>query len=172
MNKNFILIKDNVFSQKECETMISQFSQNLLIAEKEGMNYHFSDLNYFEHMDKLNLVTKEYESTYNEISKTISIWQLDSLRFKYFKPGCVFSEWHSEHCFTFPNRVLSLQIYLTEHNCGTEFYNGDVIESKIGRVALFPAYFTHTHRGQVCPENKDRYIITGYINFTKKGTYE
>ena len=172
MNRNFILIKDNVFSQKECETMVSQFSQNLRNAEKKGMNYQFCDLNYFEHMNKLNIITKEYENTYNEISKTISIWQLDSLRFKYFKPGFGFSEWHSEHCFTFPNRVLSLQIYLTEHNCGTEFYNGDVIESKIGRVALFPAYFTHTHRGQVCPENKDRYIITGYINFIKKGTYE
>jgi len=58
-------------------------------------------------------------------------------------------------------------IYLTEHNCGTEFFNGDYIKSEIGRLVIFPSYFTHTHRGQKCPNNKTRYIITGYVNFIK-----
>jgi hypothetical protein len=172
MNKDFVLIKDNVFTKKECDSMIYQYGQKLQSAEKDGMNYNFCDLNYFEYMKRLNLITKEYENTFSEISKTVSIWQLESLRFKHFKPGKGFSEWHSEHCHTFPYRVLSLQIYLSEHNCGTEFYNKNIIKSEIGRVALFPAYFTHTHRGQVCPENKDRYIITGYISFIEKGKYE
>jgi hypothetical protein len=54
---------------------------------------------------------------------------------------------------------------LSDNNCGTEFYEGATIISKKGKVLLFPAYFTHTHRGQLCPEFKDRYILGGYANF-------
>ena len=55
---------------------------------------------------------------------------------------------------------------------GTEFFNNEVIQSELGKVVLFPAYFTHTHRGQVCPEKKDRYLLTGYLEFFKKGDLE
>lgn len=47
-----------------------------------------------------------------------------------------------------------------------------VIKSEIGKVVLFPAFYTHTHRGQVCPENKNRYIITGYFSFYKPSEKE
>ena len=94
------------------------------------------------------------------------------MRLKKFEPKKFFSQWHSEHCISNPHRILNVQIYLTEHNCGTEFFNGNIIKSEIGKLTFFPAYFTHTHRGQVCPENKVRYIITGYISFTKKGNSE
>ena len=46
------------------------------------------------------------------------------------------------------------------------------IMSVKGRATLFPAYFTHTHKGHICPEKKDRYIITGYVNFVRKGEDE
>ena len=65
-----------------------------------------------------------------------------------------------------------IQIYLSKHNCGTEFYFKKVIKSEIGKVVLFPAFYTHTHRGQVCPENKNRYIITGYFSFYKPSEKE
>ena len=53
-------------------------------------------------------------------------------------------------------------IYLSTHKCGTEFHDGLLILSHIGRLTIFPSYFTHTHRGQVCPEKKDRYLLGGY----------
>ena len=63
------------------------------------------------------------------------------------------------------SRVLAFQLYLSDHNCGTQFMNGEYVESDIGKAVLFPAYFTHTHRGQACPQKKTRYLITGYFNF-------
>ena len=33
---------------------------------------------------------------------------------------------------------------------------------------MFPAYFTHTHRGQACPHNKDRYMLGGYFHYFDK----
>ena len=174
MNKDFILVEDDLFSKNDCEKLIAEYSYKTNKAERDELNYFFYniDIDSFYHLEKIVKVLKGYKDKFDEIDKTASLWKLDSLRFKHFKPGRSFNHWHSEHCLTYPNRVLSLQIYLSEHNCGTEFYNGRVIKSKIGRVALFPAYFTHTHRGQVCPENKDRFIITGYFSFNEKGQYE
>ena len=82
-----------------------------------------------------------------------------------FEKNKGFINWHSEHSFSYPFRVLSLQIYLSNHNCGTEFFRDIIINSNCGRGILFPSYFTHTHRGIVCPDKKDRYIITGYLTF-------
>lgn len=172
---DFILIKDNIFTEKECEDMINTYQQNLQQGEKELFGYSFCDIeiNTFKNNHKLQYIIDEYKKTFQDINKTASIWQLNNLRFKHFKPQHSFSSWHSEHCFSNPYRVLSLQIYLSNHNCGTEFSNYDkTIKSDIGKVVLFPAYFTHTHRGQICPENKDRYIITGYVNFIQKGKLE
>ena len=103
-----------------------------------------------------------------EINFTADVWAITNMRFKLFKSGQSFERWHSEHSFDYPTRLLNIMIYLTEHNCGTEFFNGDYIKSEIGRLVLFPPYFTHTHRGQKCPDNKTRYIITGYVNFIKR----
>ena len=63
------------------------------------------------------------------------------------------------------NRITK---HLTEHNCGTKFFNGNVIKSEIGRLVIFPSYFTHTHRGEKCPDGKVRYILSGYFNFKEK----
>ena len=174
MSKDFILVEDGLFSNNDCEKLIAEYSYKTKKAERTELDYLYCtiDIDSFSHLEKIVKVLKDYKDKFDEIDKTPSMWKLDSLRFKHFKPGHSYNQWHSEHSLTYPNRVLSLQIYLSEHNCGTEFYNGEVIKSKIGRVALFPAYFTHTHRGQVCPENKDRYIITGYFSFNKKGQNE
>ena len=56
-------------------------------------------------------------------------------------------------------------IYLSTHDCGTEFWNGDIIKSEKGRLVMFPAAYTHIHRGQKCPDNNNRYLVGGYINY-------
>ena len=64
--------------------------------------------------------------------------------------------------------IDSDKIYLyptTKGYMQTLFYNKKVIKSEIGKLVIFPSYFTHTHRGQKCPDKKNRYIITGYVNF-------
>ena len=60
---------------------------------------------------------------------------------------------------------INFMIYLSTHECGTKFFDGNYIKSKKGRLAIFPSYFTHTHRGMPCPEKKDRYMFGGYFNF-------
>ena len=81
------------------------------------------------------------------------------------KPKNSFDHWHSEHSVNSPLRILALQIYLSSHKCGTKFYRYKTIKSEKGRLAIWPAYFTHTHKGQVCPDNLNRFILSGYYRF-------
>jgi len=172
--KDYILVKDNLLSVNECEDLINKFSVNIKKGE-DWQEYNYYDLegDYFKSIyNKLDTVFDEYINLYPEVDLTTSPKILTNLRFKHFLPGKSFANWHSEHSFDYSNRVLSIQIYLSDHDCGTVFYNGKKIMSKSGRVAVFPAYFTHTHKGEVCPENKDRYLLTGYISFISKGKTE
>ena len=167
----FTQIIDNVFTPEECKIMIEKYSID--VDHDNYSDYNFKDiLNFDDILPKLMNTIGQYITKNPEINLVASKFGLMNFRFKHFKPGSSFNDWHSEHCLTYPDRVLSVQIYLSNHRCGTEFYNNECIESKIGRVAIFPAYFTHTHRGQTCPDNKDRYIITSYVSFYEKGDKE
>jgi len=173
--KDYILVKDNLLSADECHRLINTYSINLEKGKKwQSYNYYDIEDNNFQLLSKkINVILhNEYIANYPEIDLTSSPWSLTSLRIKHFLPSKCFSNWHSEHSFNYANRVLSVQIYLSDHNCGTLFYNGKKIISKTGRVAIFPAYFTHTHKGEVCPENKDRYLLTGYVSFISQGLKE
>jgi hypothetical protein len=167
--KNFIYIEDNFFDKKICQNIIEKYKNNTLKGETHtGYDYFFlknDDMLLEEINKKLINSIKNYLNLYPEANLTKNTYTLQEIRFKHFKPGNFFSKWHSEVGYNSPNRVLNMMIYLSQHNCGTEFFDSSTIKSEIGRLTIFPSYFTHTHRGQVCPENKDRYIIGGYFNF-------
>jgi hypothetical protein len=167
MNSDFIFTRDNVFNLQECKKLIKTYKKNLKLHNI--INYYYNDISIkeFKFLDRLSKLINIYIKTYPEINLTPSFWALDTLKFKLFKKGQSFKNYHSEVGLPTPYRVLSLQIYLTNHKCGTEFYRSKkIIESKIGRVCIFPAYFTHTHRGQI-DLKKERSIITGYYSFCK-----
>jgi len=170
--KNFVMIEENVFTDLECLGLIELYKRQCTKADKDYLGYNYFDITSFNFIDRLNSMIDKYKTKFKEIDLTASKWSMTSLRFKHFEPEKSFNSWHSEHSLTYPYRILNIQIYLTTHNCGTEFYDSTVIKSKQGTVALFPAYFTHTHRGQVCPNKKDRYLITGYLQFDQKGNLE
>jgi len=167
--KNFIYIEDNFFDKKICQNIIEKYKNKTLKGlTYTGYDYFFlknDDILLEEIYKKLQNSMKDYLNLYPEANLTKDRYILQEVRFKHFKPGNSFSEWHSETGYNAPNRVLNMMIYLSEHNCGTEFFDSSTIKSEIGRLTIFPSYFTHTHRGQVCPENKDRYILGGYFNF-------
>jgi len=176
INKNFTLTLDNFLSEKDCKDIIEFFKDKTQPPENNYLNYLQADIEQSPFMflisTKILSAIDEYKKLYPESHMTSSYWGFTNMRFKHFKPGKNFDNWHSEHSFLYSYRMLSIMIYLSDHNCGTEFYNGDIIKSKVGRLTMFPAYFTHTHRGQICPDNKDRYLLTGYFNFVRQGENE
>ncbi|MEC9260678.1 MAG: 2OG-Fe(II) oxygenase [Pseudomonadota bacterium] len=82
--------------------------------------------------------------------------------------------WHSEVYPQGPHseplhRILLFMFYLNdvEEGGSTDFYYQDKsIQPKAGRMVIAPAYFTHTHRGQV-PVSNDKYILTSWVLFNR-----
>jgi hypothetical protein len=172
MIRDFIYIENNYFSEEECDILIDIFKP---LTEKfsnvNGYNgfYFESDSEYCNDI-RLKFINNKFQKSldtymfiYPEITHLGNL-SLGEYKFKHWKPGKNFEHWHQEVCKATPFRVLNFMIYLSSHNCGTQFFDNKIINSEKGRLVIFPSYFTHLHRGQKCPENKDRYIFSGYVN--------
>ena len=80
--------------------------------------------------------------------------------------GGGFHQWHYENdgLLLSPRKVV-IQLYLNtiEEGGETEFlYINKRVKAKQGSVLIFPAAFTHTHRGNP-PIGKDKYILTSWL---------
>lgn len=80
--------------------------------------------------------------------------------------GDGYHRWHSERFgMASSERVLAWTIYLNTVSEGgeTEFmYQGKRIDAKAGRIVIWPAGWTHVHRGNP-PLSNEKYILTGWI---------
>ena len=83
---------------------------------------------------------------------------------KVYKPDGHY-DWHSDYTIHdyFGVRALTFIWYLNEDfNEGeTEFFNGEKIIPKIGRLLIFPANWIYVHRGCTV-KTKNKYIATGW----------
>jgi len=166
--KNFTLIQDNFLSNNECDELIKKYKNLTIEFDNKSYGYSYFFINNINFSESLRLLINKYTETFRESALTFDPWVLQELRFKWFKPENWFKEFHCEHSYSSNKRVLNFMIYLSDHNCGTEFYTGEIIKSVKGRAVMFPAYFTHLHRGQPCPDKYDRYVIGGYFNYIEK----
>jgi hypothetical protein len=159
---NYIFIQDKFLNDTECDKLIDFYHKNKDKIVTEN-NYIFCNMQPNKYLSKkLNKIPSLYIEKYPEANITVDKWYLEEIRIKHFKPKNSFENWHSEHQVSTPLRMLALQIYLSSHKCGTRFYRYKTIKSEKGRLAIWPAYFTHTHKGQVCPDNLNRFILSGY----------
>ena len=82
-------------------------------------------------------------------------------------PGEGYHRWHCEKTGLFNNRDISWMIYLNdvEEGGSTYFNNYDLeIKPKKGLTLIWPAEWTHSHRGNVLKAGL-KYIVSGWINF-------
>jgi len=77
-----------------------------------------------------------------------------------------YKDWHTEHG---PNvnaskRIMAWMFYLNDAKSGTEFMNYPTVQAKRGRCVIWPAAWTHVHRGQI-PNKGLKYIATGWVDY-------
>lgn len=114
----------------------------------------------------------KYVKKYNvlETSKIFDetvIWNASIHMKRYTKGIDGYHSWHEDNGSGFPtiSRMLVLMYYLNsvEEGGETEFkYQNLKIKPTKGSLVIFPAYFTHTHKGHV-PISNDKYICNLWL---------
>ena len=184
-NSDFIGIYDNALTKKECEILINQFEKSPQLLGKVMTGYGHVDTDKksckeldalkFSDNDVIGSIVSErlaesiekYKIDFPE-TEFISSWQFfNEYNFqKYDGEEDGFKVWHCEHgpeslCL---RRIMAWMFYLNDAKSGTEFWRHSTIRAKMGRCVIWPAGYTHTHRG-VIPNKGLKYIITGWISF-------
>jgi hypothetical protein len=188
--ENFIGVFDDIFTKDYCKSVIQYFEdmKEAGLTRNRQQNENIlktlkNDLQLFGH-DELSITyTKSFLGVFNDVfwgkayplyAETFAILKNadphNNYSFKIQKT-CVgegYHIWHFEsdardRC----NRVLAWTLYLNDVDEGgeTEFlYYPKRIKPKTGRLIIWPASFTHAHRGNP-PLSNDKYIITGWVEF-------
>lgn len=108
----------------------------------------------------------EYEKRY-PILKEISAWNVDEMyNIQKYNPEGGFKLLHCENSSAATSRrVLVWMFYLNNvKNGGTEFpLLNKKFQAREGTLLIWPAYFSHMHRG--IPAKEVKYIATGWASF-------
>lgn len=132
-------------------------------------DYHVSDL-FFSGLQKCYDMYIENYSVLKGSRIRSSIMKLQKT-----SPGGGYHIWHGEQNCNLPydnsaNRVLVYMLYLnsltTEEAGETEFlYQKLRIRPEENLMVIWPAAYTHAHRGNVVHGLNDKYIVTGWFYY-------
>ena len=123
-------------------------------------------LNY---MEQFTSVINQYKDAY-KWSHEFAPWAIESVNIQHYMPGQGFHKWHTERIGKqYPDaaRHLVWMTYLNDVDSGgeTEFYYQQLkVKPRKGLTLMWPADWTHTHRGLVA-DTEEKYIITGWISY-------
>ncbi len=118
---------------------------------------------YFDSMDKvLDSFFDEYEYA-GGLESRFS----DGFNIQRYAPGEGYTVWHFERMsgVDHKDRAFVWMTYLTDNpDGGTEWlYQDKYVAAEKGKTVIWPAEWTHTHRGRV-DEKLEKTIITGWID--------
>ena len=123
-----------------------------------------------KYIQELQKCVVEYSNRY-PYSIHYGRWTLtEPMNIQHYAPGEGFFRYHTERtCNSEPEvyRHLVFMTYLNDvTDAGeTEFFHQNVkFKPQKGKTLLWPADWTHTHRGITSP-SQDKYIITGWFSF-------
>lgn len=192
--KNFIGIYDGVYPHGYCQHLISQFNEMQKLGagcnrvQSENAKPHTKD----DHQISLSLTghnTQDFQEQnivemffnglqkcyeeYASVFSTLSHGQIraTSMKMQRTNPGGGYHVWHGEQGNgDHSSRVLVYMLYLNTlepHEAGeTEFlYQKERYNPTENRMILWPASYTHTHRGNTVLGERSKYIVTGWFHY-------
>ena len=174
------IINRYLFWWKELEEIGMTQPRETLSHEKDDMSYDSFSGAFFEHNFNINYVSKPFceifwDKIYEQYAKKFSILkdmarhEIIEIKIQKTVPGGGYHIWHPEmQSIHEKGRCLVFMLYLNDVEEGgeTEFlYQHRRVQPKRDRFVLWPAYFTHTHRGNP-PLSGEKLILTGWVEFT------
>lgn len=191
MSHDFIEVYENAFSDDYCQSVITYFDNiqdsNLLLSRQEHDKVgklKKEDLAVFLTGEKtirldgtkhlLSDFLSGFWECYNKYANKYEILNdLDRHTVREHKVqkteiGQGYHIWHCENGGTLTSRrILVWTLYLNDVEEGgeTEFlYQHKRVKPKTGTLVIWPAGFTHVHRGNP-PLSNTKYIATGWVEF-------
>lgn len=193
--EDFIGIYKNVYPAGYCEHLIAEFerlaesgaghnrqrSENTPKHKKNdlqlSLNFGVHTIKTFGEHASEDLFFKGLQRCFNHYTEEFSILKNDNINASAMKmqrtdSGGGYHIWHSEQASGRKNveRVLVYSLYLNdiaETDGGeTEFlYQKLRIPPKKNTMIVWPAAFTHTHRGNTVLGAESKYIVTGWFYY-------
>lgn len=182
-NNDFIKIYDNTLSKNDCDRLIkfyeneddnkkiygstTSFATPKKLAFTLGLNirshYHSKYNSYINPL--LIKYIKKYKKDYPYLDNQEDWEVCSNYNFQKCEDGGGYYTLHHEHACIAPYRMLVWMIYLNDAQSGTEFlHQKKTIKPKAGRLVIWPAAWTHAHKG-VTPNKGLKYIITGWFSY-------
>ena len=178
---DFIKVYDDVLSKEECSKCINIFERGLKSEKKEYNTEHLKFTQYWisghtpfvnSIKSKMRKCHSDYRSGLSERLYYPSIFPPKYV-FEKFKIKKYVPELKQEFCrhtdsstLRTSKRFLSSLIYLNDvEEGGQTVFNDVTIESKEGRLILFPPLWMFPHAGKV-PISNTKYILTTYLTYS------
>ena len=181
---NFIEVYDNVLSKEDCELLIRHFENvdpcrkqmnAVNKAKKVGTTLMcdweddiFDDFHTIIR-EPLDASIEKYKKKHKSLD-IICPWSLErGYNIQRFDDGQGYFTLHCEQDGPMVSRrVLVWMIYLNNAKSGTEFpHQRRTTRPKTGRIVVWPAAWTHMHKG-VIPNKGVKYMATGWCGFSTK----
>jgi hypothetical protein len=186
---NFVGIFKNAFTKEFCEGVIQQYED--MSAAGHGQTRFHSEQSARTYKDDTQLISEDVDhiplrkvtKKFNDLfwGKFFPIYEQEysalkdsgrhanySFKIQKTKVGGGYHVWHYESSNReLSNRLLTWILYLNDvHEGGeTEFlYQSMRVKPEQGTLVIWPAAFTHTHRGNP-PLSNEKYVVTGWTEF-------
>ena len=191
IENDFIGVYDQTLTKEECDEIMRYFDEmkklNLVFDRqslKDGHAHEKQDETCFPmeldefYVDKTHPALKlffdkfwpcyeEYVKKYSVLATSVKHGSL-GIRVQKTPIGGGYHSWHYENNGRLSSsRVIAFMLYLNTVTIGgeTEFlYQHKRVSPTQGRVVIWPAGFTHTHRGNP-PLSGEKYIVTGWLEW-------
>lgn len=147
-----------------------QFQDGALSRKDEQLYLEYVDLRMAMQLNTfIGQCFEQYAKHYQGIvqdNDPVSSW---TTKVQKTVAGGGYHKWHCENgVFMYRDRVLTWMVYLNdippENGGSTEFlYQKLALHPKKGTVVLWPATYTHMHRGGFLTGSMDKYIATGWF---------
>ena len=122
-----------------------------------------------DYLSELQAALEEYILVYPFCNTGLPFYT-DKINIQYYKPYEGFKVFHYERssAANFDRHLVFMTYLNSVEDGGTEFlYQKEITNAVKGRTLIFPADWTHTHRGIISP-SMEKYVITGWYVFNKK----
>lgn len=137
------------------------------MSNHNNMFHVDADLCKFFYQTLMNTYNEKYRAKYDSLAAVVQ-HSPKGMSVQKTRPHQGYHAWHCENAdLCTSSRVMAYTLYLNsvEEGGETEFlYQGVKIKPEPGKLAIFPAYYTHPHRGNPIYKGV-KYIVSGWYTF-------